>query len=222
MKKLFFPLMAICCALLLAGCDNYETYADMKAKERSAINNFLEKEGIQVINEATFNAQGQTTDTASNQYVLLTRTGVYMQIVRKGCGTKLEENKSVTILCRFLERNILTDSLLVCNDHTFYLYNNNTGETIDASQYLDKMSVKRTGTTITASYIEGMMYNYHGSTSVPAGWLVPLNYINVGRPENLDDETAYVRLIVPHSQGTSDASSSVYPCYYEITYERES
>ena len=145
-----------------------------------------------------------------------------MQIVRKGCGTKLEENKSVTILCRFLERNILTDSLLVCNDHTFYLYNNNTGETIDASQYLDKMSVKRTGTTITASYIEGMMYNYHGSTSVPAGWLVPLNYINVGRPENLDDETAYVRLIVPHSQGTSDASSSVYPCFYEITYERES
>jgi hypothetical protein len=221
MKKLIFPLMVLCWALLLTGCDNYETYADMKAKERTAISNYIAREGIEVISEATFNAQGQTTDTARNQYVLLNRTGVYMQIVRKGCGAELEENKSVTLLCRFTERNILTDSVLISNDRTFYLFNRTTGETIDASQYIDKMSVKRTGTTITASYIEGMMYNYHGSTSVPAGWLVPLNYVRVGRPETVDDETAYVRLIVPHSQGTSDASSSVYPCYYEITYERE-
>ena len=49
---------------------------------------------------------------------------------------------------------------------------------------------------------------------------MPLNYVNVGRPEKEDDEVAKVRLIVPHSQGTADASSSVYPCYYEITYER--
>ena len=67
-----------------------------------------------------------------------------------------------------------------------------------------------------------MMLMYHSSsTSVPAGWLVPLNYINVGRPENENDEIAKVRLIVPHSQGTVDASSSVYPCFYEITYVRE-
>ena len=85
------------------------------------------------------------------------------------------------------------------------------------------MTVKRTGTTITASFVTGMMYQYHGSASVPSGWLVPLNYVNVGRPNpiNSDDEVSKVRLIVPHSQGTADASSSVYPCYYEITYERE-
>jgi hypothetical protein len=84
------------------------------------------------------------------------------------------------------------------------------------------MSVKRTGTTITASFVTGMMLNMHGAT-VPAGWLVPLNYVYIGRPNpagDLDDEVSKVRLIVPHSQGTADASGNVYPCYYEITYER--
>ena len=84
------------------------------------------------------------------------------------------------------------------------------------------MSVTRTGTTYTASFVSGVLCMYHGtSTSVPSGWLVPLNYINVGRPEKDDDEIAKVRLIVPHSQGTADATSNVIPCYYEITYERE-
>ena len=50
---------------------------------------------------------------------------------------------------------------------------------------------------------------------------MPFNYINVGRPEKDDDEIAKVKLIVPHSQGTADATSNVVPCYYEITYERE-
>jgi hypothetical protein len=50
---------------------------------------------------------------------------------------------------------------------------------------------------------------------------VPLNYVKIGRPENEGEETAKVRLIVPHSQGTADASSSVTPYYYEITYQRE-
>jgi len=84
------------------------------------------------------------------------------------------------------------------------------------------MNVTRTGTTITASFMEGVMLMRHpSSSSVPSGWLVPLNYVYIGRPENENDEIAQVRLIVPHSQGTADASSSVYPCYYEITYMRE-
>ena len=88
------------------------------------------------------------------------------------------------------------------------------------SQYVDKMYVTRNGTTITAMFESGMMQTYHSSTSVPGGWLVPLNYINVGRPEKEGDQIAKVRLIVPHSQGTADASSTVFPCYYEISYER--
>ena len=116
----------------------------------------------------------------------------------------------------------MEDSVLLCNSRTYYLYNSSTGSFIDASAYIDKMSVKRSGTTLTASFISGLMMMYHSSSSsVPSGWLVPLNYVNVGRPEKEGDEIAKVRLIVPHSQGTAEASSSVYPCYYEITYVRE-
>ncbi len=205
-----------------ASCESYETYGDKKAKERDAINKFITEEGIKVIDESTFLAQGQTTDTTANEYVKLNRTGVYMQIVRKGCGSQLENGKTVNLLCRFLEYNILSDSLLICNNRQFYIYNSSTGSYMDTSQFVDKMNVLRTGTTITATFVDGMMLMYHSSSaSVPAGWLVPLNYVNVGRPQTENDEIAKVRLIVPHSQGTADASSSVFPCFYEITYERE-
>ena len=222
MKRLIFPILALLAMIVLASCENYETYGDKKAKERDAIEEYISKEGIRVISEEQFKTQGETTNVADNEYVKLNRTGVYMQIVRKGCGEKLEENKVVNLLCRFAEYNILEDTLLVCNNMQYYIYNSSLGTYMDASQYLDKMSVTRSGTTITATFIEGMMLMFHNSSSsVPSGWLVPLNYINVGRPENEGDEIAKVKLIVPHSQGTADASSSVYPCYYEITYERE-
>ena len=220
MNKVFYMFAFVLGLVSLASCNDYETYADMKEKEQNAISKFITKEGIQVIDEATFKSQGETTDTAANQYVRMSRTGVYMQIVRKGCGSQLGTKESASILCRFMEKNLLTDSVLIRNDQKTSIYNSSTGLSIDASQYVDKMYVTRNGTTITAMFESGMMQSYHSSTSVPGGWLVPLNYINVGRPEKAGDETAMVRLIVPHSQGTADASSSVYPCYYEITYER--
>ena len=222
MKRLIYPILMVFCAVFYMSCDNDETYGDKKAKERDAINNFISKNGIQVIDENQFESQGLTTDTAKNQYVRMSRTGVYMQIVRKGCGSKLEENKSVNVLCRFTEYNILADSLLLSNLMPFYIYDASVGSYMDVSQYYDKMNVSRKGTTITASFVTGLMMRYHSSSSsVPAGWLIPLNYINIGRPESENDEIALVRLIVPHSQGTADASSSVYPCHYEITYVRE-
>ncbi len=210
-------LVTVC----LTSCNNYETYGDLKAKERDAIDRYITSNNIRVISEATFKAQGETTNVVDNEYVKLDRTGVYMQIVRKGCGNKLEENKVVNLLCRFCEYNIKADSLLCFNDRQGMMYDKSLGRAIDVSQYVDKMSVSRSGTTLTASFVTGMMMKYHNSSSVPAGWLVPLNYINVGRPEASGDEIALVKLIVPHSQGTADASSSVYPCYYEITYVRE-
>ena len=221
MKKLIFPLLSFLMAVLLTSCEDYETYGDMKAQEREAIDRYISRENIRVISESQFKAQGETTNLADNEYVRLDRSGVYMQIVRKGCGSQLENKKLVNILCRFTEFNIKADSTILFNDHQALLYDNSLGTTIDVSQYIDKMSVTRSGTTFTASFVTGMMMRYHSSSSVPAGWLVPLNYINIGRPESPDDEIAKVRLIVPHSQGTADASSSVYPCYYEITYVRE-
>lgn len=221
MRRLFHGILLMLCILGYTSCDNYETYADKKEKERDAINRFISANGIQVISESEFTAQNETTDTAQNQYVYLSRSGIYMQILRKGCGSQLEENKQVNVLCRFMEQNILTDSILVRNDVTASIYVSSLSQTIDVSQYVDKMSVYRTGSSFTATYVSGMMMTIHGTTSVPAGWLVPLNYINIGRPEKATDEIAKVRLIVPHSQGTADATSTVYPCFYEITYVRE-
>ena len=220
MNKIIYTLLFVFGLIGLTSCNDYETYADLKEKEQDAISNFISRESINVIDEATFKNQGEMTDTARNQYVFMSRTGVYMQIVRKGCGSPLEDKKSASLLCRFMEKNLLTDSVLIRNDQKNSLYISSLGQYVDTSQYVDKMFVTRNGTTITAMFESGMMQTYHSSTSVPGGWLVPLNYINVGRPEKEGDEVAKVRLIVPHSQGTADASSSVFPCYYEITYER--
>ena len=220
MNKIIYTLLFVFAMMGLASCNDYETYADLKEKEQSAISNFISREGIQVIDESTFKNQGETTDTTRNQFVHMSRTGVYMQIVRKGCGSPLEDKKSISLLCRFMEKNLLTDSILIRNDQKSSFYVTSLGRYIDTSQYVDKMYVTRNGTTITAMFESGMMQTYHSSTSVPGGWLVPLNYINVGRPEKEGDQIAKVRLIVPHSQGTADASSTVFPCYYEISYER--
>ena len=66
----------------------------------------------------------------------------------------------------------------------------------------------------TASFTEGEMKTAYGSV-VPAGWLKPLDFIRLTKT---DGEEAKVRLIVPHSSGTSNASGHVQPFYYEISY----
>lgn len=204
---------------LFAACNDYETYSDLKKKERQAISKFLVDSAINIISEKQFEEQGQTTDLKKNQYVLLDKSGVYMQIIRKGCGQQVESGKTVNVLCRFSETNILTDSMLIRNDIVGTIYMN--GQYIDVSQYVDKMTVQRNGSTFQASFVSGMMQLYHGTSSVPSGWLVPLLYINVGRPLQEGDEIAKVKLIVPHSQGTQTASQSVYPAFYVITYQRD-
>lgn len=223
MKRLIYPILVLLAVVLFyASCQSYETYGDKKAKERDAIDKFITKRGIRVIDETTFNARGKVTNVDDNEFVKLTRTGVYMQIVRKGCGEPLEENRRVNLLCRFSEWDILNDSLLLCNNEAYYFYSKSSGGYIDATQYVDKMSVLRSGTSYQGSFVDGMMLLFHSTSSaVPSGWLVPLNYISVGRPKSVDDEIAKVRLIVPHSQGTAEASANVMPFYYEITYERE-
>ena len=90
MKRLIFPILALLAMIVLASCENYETYGDKKAKERDAIEKYISKEGIRVISEEQFKTQGETTNVADNEYVKMNRTAVYKQIVRKACGEKLE------------------------------------------------------------------------------------------------------------------------------------
>jgi len=88
----------------------------------------------------------------------------------------------------------------------------------------DIMQISRTGSSFTASFLSGIMYSVYESAAVPSGWLVPLSYVNVGRPQSADEEYSMVRLIVPHSQGHwhANASGNVIPYFYEITFQRES
>jgi hypothetical protein len=217
MKKTYSLLILLCGILFLTSCNNGETYSDLKDAEREAINRYISKNNIKVISQTQFTDQGETTNVANNEYVYLERSGVYMQIVRKGCGEKVKDGETLEILCRFSEYNIKENKLVTRND-IVYFYDASYG---NYSSLPDKMMVERIGNTYTGSFVYGLMSYTHSSTSVPAGWLVPLTYVNIGRPVNDDDEIAKVRLIVPHSQGTVDASSSVFPCYYEITYERD-
>lgn len=199
---------------ILTSCAEEETYAEQKERERNTVNNYISKAGIKVIDEATFEAQGYNTNAEANEFVLFRNTGVYMKIVKKGCGEKLKDGESANVLVRFREYN-LNDPYTVTVE--------NDGEFFYATTY-DEMTVKNTSGTFTASFVTSsvnpVMVQRYRSTSVPAGWLVPLTYINLGRPSAEGDEIAQVELIVPHSQGHSEASSNVNAFRYEMTFQK--
>ena len=218
MKKTLFILLAFpILAGLFASCSNGETYAEQKEKEYKAIQSFLKRDivvrdedgnvvcnvgKIEPISEEQFLAQDSTTNS-----------GVYMQIVRKGTGEKLEKGKTARIICRFLEFNILGDSIQLRNDVNFW------------HPSPDIMKVSNNYGSFTANFDTeinggGAMYNIYGSTSVPSGWLIPFSYIRIGRQNSEDEGIAKVRLIVPHSEGQTSATSNVYPCFYEITFQK--
>lgn len=211
MRTFIFTLLAACSLTTFVACNNYETYGDKKEKERKAIKSFIADSAIVVISEAQFHAQGDSTDVAKNEYVYLNNSSVYMQIVRKGCGTPLQDGESTTLLVRFVEINIMNETAL---------YN-------DTSPYdPDYMSIARSGSSFSGSFTSGTWYsayasNYSGAATVPSGLLVPFTYINVGRPRSEDDQIAKVRLIVPHSQGHAAATQGVYPYFYELTFQRQ-
>lgn len=210
MKLLAYAFATIFTIMAFASCDDTETYAEQKDRERSAIQRFIRDSAITVISEAQFKANGCKTDLKKNEYVLMQKSGVYMQIINEGCGEKIKDGETASVLCRFNETNILTDSLQLSNEILIY------------SSIVDKMNVTNTSGTFTASFVQGqsVMYMAYQSTSVPSGWLVPLTYVKVGRPQSDTDEIAYVKLIVPHTQGQQYASSSVYPCFYTLKYQR--
>ena len=210
MKKIL--LFMIAAIVVLASCNDYETYGDQKEKERNAINKFIADSSITVISEDVFNQNGYKTDLTRNEFVKLDKSGVYMQIVRQGCGTKLQNGETANLICRCREFNIMKDTLAV--ETTSYY----------SAACPDIMRVSCTSGTFTASFTKSIAYNMYycyGSAAVPAGWLIPLTYVNVGVPQSDDDEIAKVRLIVPHSQGHSVATQNVTPYYYELTLQRE-
>ena len=195
-------------AVVVSSCNNYETYGDKKEKERNAISKFISDQNITVISEDQFNEQGQTTDISRNEFVKFDRNGVYLQIVRRGCGSELADGGQGTLVCRFVEMDILNDTIQTRNNTPPY------------ASTPDMMFISRSTSVYSAQFLEGVMMNVYGAT-VPAGWLVPMPFIKIGHPTSESEECSKVRLIVPHTQGHAYSSSNVIPYYYEITYERE-
>lgn len=228
MKKYTITSLTLIFAALFAittSCNDDETYADLRDRENKQIDSFL-KTGvkvessdkgeylldvpgnIKVISESEFHANDSTTDVSKNEYVLFKSTGVYMQIVRKGSGEILKEGESARVINRYTEFNLASDTITSSNRGLVY------------EPTPDIMTCQNNYGTITASFTAGLMPKLYATNAVPSGWIVPLHYIKLGRQDSEDSEIALVRLIVPSTQGQSDAQYHVYPCFYEISYQK--
>ena len=207
MKRFNYLIVCVCALLMFSACDKTETYSEKRDKEVKAIRAFIAESHINTITEEAFRSANYQTDLNRNEFVLFDGTGVYLQIVRKGCGEPIKSDESVNVLCRFTEKNLIRDSLVLTNN------------TVNFSADPDVMTVHNTSGTFQGSFTKGLMLGIYGA-AVPNGWLAALPYVNVGRPVNEDDEVARVRLIVPAEQGQQLASQSVNPYYYDITFER--
>ena len=208
MKKLSILLtMVFGLGLFFQSCNNGKTYAEMKEEEREAIKRFIELNDIKVIDEEQFAEQDSTTDVSANEYVLFEETGVYMQVIERGNGESLGEGR-YEILVRYVEERIKqngdADTLSLNNLSNLYAHPDEFILTKEDKSY------SATFTTL------GAMYNTHSSAYVPSGWLMALNYLKVGREIS---GRSKIKLILPHSQGSYTATTEVFPCFYEITYQ---
>jgi hypothetical protein len=173
-----------------------------RIRYHGSIKEFIRSEGINVISFNDFIKNDSTTDVENNEYVII--DDVYMQIVRNPKGVEgarqMRDGETLNVMARFVEYNISeADTIL--------------GNVFD-SDNPDYMRVKLDHGSYSATFTNGYMAITYGS-AVPTGWLTPLPYIYFTRRQS---QTAKVRLIVPHTKGTSTASSYVYPCFYEITF----
>lgn len=229
MKKTLMIAAALLLTWMCCSCSGEETYAEQKEKEKESVEAFLERDfvvrssdgtelihvgKVNVIDETQFVAQDSTTDVASNQYVRMSSSGVYMQILSKGVGDYLKSDQSVRLACRFLEYNIAADSVQTSNWGNRYVTN---PEMIDVSNN----SGTFTATFATDVYWGSTFNNVYGSTSVPEGWVLAMRYVRLGSAQRLGGKPAHVRLIVPHSAGQANAMQSVYACFYDLTFEEE-
>lgn len=222
LHRIFSLLLVACCLLGFTACDDdNDSYADLRKNERKLVANFLKNgvnivnsEGVTLLNVEPIKTISQeefevdtVTDVTENEYVLFANTGLYMQIVRRGTGEVLKSGESAPVLCRYLEYNMAGDSIQSSN------------RTLLTLTQPEVMNVTNSYGTLTGTFQSGMMRSIYG-TSVPSAWLTPLQYIRLGRQDSKENEIALVRIIAPSSVGHSNQSSLVYPCFYEISYQR--
>ena len=233
MRKILYVVVSLVAfGMTIWSCDDYEDYSELRDYELSAVSRFVDNPSfgeimgkkINVISEKEF-LKDTITDVSKNEFVLL-ENGVYMQIVRRGCGSVLKNGEKAAVLCRYKEYNINER-----NDSAVLVSFND--DPVKYQSLYDKIDVVNNSGTFKKSWsltednagYQSRLYAYYASKyktsiSVPEGWLVPLSYIKLGRPQKDGDEIAKVRLIVPHEMGHEVALNRVCAFYYEITYER--
>lgn len=211
-KAAFLSLMVLLSGVVaFSSCSDEETYADQVKRERSVINSYIADSSVTVISESQFREQNYTTDVSKNEFVLFESSGLYMQIIRKGSGSPIADGETARVICRYTERNLLTDSIQATNVMYPVFY-----------RFTETMNVTNNSGTFSGSFDQNtsLMYQFYGSTSIPSGWLAALPYVNIGRWDSPTAEIARVRLIVPHDLGQTYAMQNVYPCLYDITFQR--
>ena len=218
MKKLnLLFVLSMLALVMFNSCNDGKTYAEYKKDEANAINKYIVENNIKVLTEKEFFDQDSLTK--DNEYVLFEETGIYMNIVQPGIGKEILKDGNYTFNSRFVEVAIQDrkdmfsagDTLLMnmhCNKFPDMLIDPEEFKvTISKDSYMGSFS----------NMARSKMYSAYQTTAVPSGWLFPLRFIKPTRTTSAA-KVARVRLILPHSQGTSFAQQKVYPCYYEITY----
>ena len=198
----------------LQSCNNGKTYAELKEEEADAINAFILANDYKIISEKEF--YDQDTLTKENEFVLFEEAGVYMNIVQRGKAEQRLSDGYYQLLSRFVEVAVQerTDMFSVGDTLLANMHIINSSYLSQPEEYKVTISNNTYSGTFQGY---SLMYSTYQSASVPSGWLLPLKYLRPQRTQSAED-VARVRLIVPHSQGTYQASSYVYPTYYEITY----
>ena len=201
MKNKLILLLLPLLATIFVACDDEVSYSDMKEREKDAISYFISSEGINVISYDEF-IKDTITDVENNEYVCI--DDVYMQIVRNPKGQEkarqMYEGENLNMMARFFEYNISEGDTI-------------TGNIYDTDNP-DQLRMELSHGTYSATFTSGYMYSIYGD-AVPSGWLIPMPYLYFTRNSS---QYAKVRLIVPHTKGTLNASSYVYPCFYEIKF----
>lgn len=202
LKNIFFYSLLL---MFIVACDDTVTYSEMKEKEIEAINDFIEEKGIKVITFQEFIDNDSVTNVELNEYVEI--DGVYMQIVHNP--------KNADDARKIVPGD--TRNIFAC----YTEYNIQDGDTISSNKYNsyhDEMRVTNKSGTFSATFTSGIMKDLYSSSYVPAGWLVPFSYLWFTR---FQSQHAKVNLIVPHSKGTENAATYVYPCFYDIKFYPE-
>lgn len=202
LKNIFFYILLL---MFVVACDDTVTYSEMKEKEIASIKDFIMEKGIRTITFQEFIANDSVTDVKRNEYVEI--DGVYMQIVHNpkdaDDARRIDDGETRNMLVRYVEYNI------------------QDADTLSSNKYYsapDEMRVTNTSGTYSAAFTSGVMMGIYSNSYVPTGWLVPFSYLWFTRHQS---QLAKVNLIVPHTKGTSNATTYVYPCFYEITFQPE-